>query len=173
MNEEKKVYYIEAITSASTRIGKTAIMPDKAPVPFTEKQFNANKPDIEHYEKVGIIMVSRPGSKKSARAASQIKAEIARQDEIVAGGKPPPAPMVRKLGFIESEPPDTIPTVSAPAEADDYRCVAITTRGTRCQKDAIPECVVCNSHMRMLKNGKEVLNYAGKKIAQDGKSVAQ
>jgi len=173
--DEEKIYYIETITDASTRIGKTIIMPNMPPVGFTEKQFKANKRDIEHYEGQGIIMFSRPGTKDSVRAAREIKVAIARQDEIVAGGKLPPAPMERKLGYMDPEPEPLpvadIPKFSAPSKTDDYRCAAVTASGMRCKRDTVPDFVLCNIHIRMLKNGKKIMTHDGNRIARDGKSI--
>ena len=169
-SEAEKIYYIEAATGASTRIGRTAIMPKQPPVPFTEKQYEGHWQIIEHYVKAGIITVSTPGTAASARAAKEIKQETERQEKVFADGKVPPAPMVRTLGFQEPEA-EKIATFSAPAESEALICWAVTAKGNRCSKDAVKDLLVCKTHLAMLKRGKEVYDYDGNRIAEDGESL--
>ena len=180
MNEREKFYYIEAPGPNSTRIGKTVIMPNEAPICLTEKQYNANAKEIEHYEREHIIMVSRPGSAASARAAKTIKEEIARLEEVHAGGKVPPAPMVREMGVPSPPEPAEITTFSTPnkpaeeKEAEDKpdnRCWAVTAVGKRCKAEAKPDLLVCSVHLAMLERGKEVKDEDGNRIAEDGKTI--
>ena len=173
-DDTDKIYYIEAAGEASTRIGKTMIMPKKAPVPFTEKQYNANQRQIRHYENKGTIMVAIPNTKNAVVAARKAKAELAILEATVSKGQLPPPPMVRQMGVARPEavvvPP--IPTFSAPDEADDPRCVAVTAKGTRCKGDRVEGLLVCTIHNNMLEKGKEVMAHDGKRIAKDGASYA-
>ena len=173
MNEREKFYYIEAPGPNSTRIGKTVIMPKEAPVRFSEKQYNANAKEIEHYEREHIIMVSRPGTAASARAAKTIKEEISRLEEVHAGGNVPPPPMVRVMGVPSPPEPVEISTFSTPGKpgVTDNQCWAVTAVGKRCKAEANPDLLVCRVHLAMLGRGKEVLNEDGDRIAKDGKTI--
>ena len=175
-NEVENIYYIEAAKESSTRIGKTMIMPGKAPTPFTEKQYKANQRQIGHYERKGTIMVAVPNTKKAVVAARKAKAELEALEKTVSKGSLPPPPMVRQMGQPAQEPVAVppMPTFSTPDEGDnpDSRCVAVTAKGTRCKGDSLPDVVVCKIHAGMLKRGKEVMSYDGRTIADDGKSYA-
>lgn len=175
MNEKStEMYYIEAIKGMSTRIGKVEIMPKQPPKPFTPGQYNAHLSTIEHYVEAGVIMVSKPGTSSSARAAREIKRETEMQEKIFASGKSPPAPMERKMGHMAEPAEDKVATFSEPSETANQiqRCHAVTaTSQKRCKKDASRDMLVCKIHLRMLQRGKEIWNEDGKRIAEDGKDL--
>ena len=169
---KEKFYYIEAAGNMSTRIGKTLVMPKEAPTRLTEKQYNAFEHQILHYERHNVIMVSRPGSASSARAAKTIKEETVRLEEVHAGGKPPPAPMVRVLGVVPEDEASEIKTFSAPGKPDaEDKCWAVTASGNRCKNVAEPDLLVCKIHLAMLKRGKEVRDEDDNRITDDGKAI--
>jgi hypothetical protein len=187
---EQKIYYIEAAGQASTIIGKHSIMPNMPPVPFTEKQYSDNKRKIKFYEEHGTIIVTEPGSRDAILKADAIRRERERMEEVFAGDETDePDSVLRQRGhsipeayadkLLASRGKRKMPSFSAPSDPVDadvkelgYKCMAVTGSGKRCKKDALDDLLVCGTHKKMLAKGDVLKDASGRKISQDGKSLA-
>lgn len=185
--EEQKVYYVDAIGVAATRIGRAIISPNMPPVEVTEEEYEKHKKKFDFYVEHGVISVAHPGSREAILKADAINRETARLEAIFAGeDEGEPDPVLRERGFsvseeyaekkIASRNRSTVPTFTAPAEHEEdsepsYKCLALAKSGERCKIDALEDLLVCAIHQRMLRKGTEVKDANGHNIATDGKSL--
>jgi hypothetical protein len=190
--EMERIYYLSAMGSASTIIGRKMISPNMPPEPFTIEQYDAQKERIEFYEEHGVISVARPGTRAAVVKADEIKREEKRQAEVFAGESvdEEPDPMLRARGFSVSEKyaesrmgrsnrrPPAMSTFTVPGDNSDegevsLKCLAIVGSGDRCGNDAKSDLLICGTHLRMLKRGGELKDELGRRISSDGKEITE
>jgi hypothetical protein len=189
--ETENYYYLSALGTAATMIGSISVSPNLPPKRLTQEQYEAEETRIKFYESHGVISVARPGTREAVMKADEIRNEEERLAEIYAGESNPddePDPVLLGRGFAVSEKyadsrlgqrsrrQASMSTFSAPGEvATDseagLKCVAATSRGTRCKHDAQPDMLVCGTHLRVLKKGQVLRDDKGRRISKTGKML--